>query len=110
MNVPGLQNSAGLPRLQPILPVLPALWGAIDSATGYLVNYGFRVQHQAQSGVIGLGGMGTQRGGNQAAGERPVSDWPGRDYGIRKPHQDETALSWAEVIHALRVGALKGQA
>ena len=110
MNVPGLQTSAGLPRLQPIQPVLPTLWGAIDTATGYAVNYSFRVQPAAQSSFGGMGGMGALRDRDSQTGERPVSDWPGRDYGIRKPHQDETALSWAEVIHALRVGALKGQA
>ena len=27
--------------------------------------------------------------------------WPGSDYGIRAPDPDETALSWAEVEHAL---------
>ena len=29
-------------------------------------------------------------------------DWPGREFGIRKPYPNEVALSWDEVHHALK--------
>lgn len=32
-------------------------------------------------------------------------DWPGREFGIRKPYPAETALSWCEVNHFLNKGA-----
>ena len=35
-------------------------------------------------------------------------DWPGREYGIRAPHPEETALSWAEVFVFLEIGAMNG--
>ena len=31
----------------------------------------------------------------------PGNDWPGREFGIRKPYPTETPLSWAEVKVAL---------
>ena len=31
----------------------------------------------------------------------PGNDWPGREFGIRKPYPTETPLSWAEVRVAL---------
>ena len=35
-------------------------------------------------------------------------DWPGREYGIRKPYPAETALSWPEVFVFLKNGAMNG--
>ena len=34
-------------------------------------------------------------------------DWPGSEFGIRRPYPTETALSWHEVNHFLKFGALQ---
>lgn len=34
-------------------------------------------------------------------------EWPGREFGIRKPFPTETALSWQEVKHFLNCGAMQ---
>lgn len=31
-----------------------------------------------------------------------ATDWPGREFGIRRPYPGETPLSWPEVMHAMR--------
>lgn len=36
----------------------------------------------------------------------PVTDWPGREIGVRAPMPEETPLSWGEVHAGQRAGVL----
>ena len=37
---------------------------------------------------------------------RQPANWPGRGHGVRQPHPSETPLSWAEVMHGVRLGLI----
>lgn len=51
-------------------------------------------------------GAGTGRSiSRNLKGIGSCDEWPGREYGIRKPYPSETALSWQEVKHFLNMGA-----
>lgn len=103
MNVQPMQHRAGSAELSPFLPVLHPLWGKDYSALGAAANIRVRVQHKTHGNAQGVGGLGSQRAGNQAACEGLALDWPGRTHGIRGPGIGETPLSWAEVVIAINL-------
>lgn len=73
-----------------------ALWAVPDAVPGMLHAPGaFDTPQQAARG-------------SDAGSDRQVQGctWPGRDFGIRAPLPGETAISWAEVHHAMKVGLL----
>jgi len=98
-------GSSGLPALQPNL----SLVRSSDSATrGGLAVAGKRGQGKTTRKRRNLGRIRTQRAGASAVVQGSASvcaDWPGREYGIREPHPQETALTWDEVFVFLRLGS-----
>jgi hypothetical protein len=106
MNVHRLPPSEHRAGLAHALPHLRLVRGAADSAAGQDANARSRLDCQAHQGACGLAGAWTQRTGLTLAGEgvdTARADWPGRASGIRAPEQDETPLSAAEVLHALKI-------
>jgi hypothetical protein len=106
MNVHRLPQSEHRAGLAHALPHLFVVRGAADSAAGQDANARSRLDCQAPQSVGRLAGAWAQRAGLARAGEgadTARTDWPGRASGIREPEQDETPLSAAEVLHALKI-------
>ena len=101
--LPPSQHRAGLPAA---LPHLSLVRGAADSAAGQDADSRSRLDCPAAPGAGRLDCHGTQRSRVARAGEgadTARTDWPGRAIGIRAPEASETALSAAEVLHALKI-------
>ena len=72
--------------------------GIGDSADSNEGNHG-----TAQGSSGRLDSPRAQRSGDTRTGSRTPSDWPGKNYGIRAPDQDETPISGAEAPYYHRV-------
>jgi hypothetical protein len=103
--LPTSQRKPSLPRA---LLGLHPLWSATDTKVGPIEYRRDRVSGAQNPSLGGLGAVRTFGAGNTPVGEGAVSDWPGRDCGIRRPSPQETALSGAEVRHAIRHDLLDG--
>jgi hypothetical protein len=106
MNVhrlPPIQHRAAMAHA---LPHLRLVRGTADSAAGQDADARSRLDSAAPQGAGGLGSAWAQRAGSARAGEgadTASADCPGRAFGIRAPETSETALSAAEVLHALKI-------
>lgn len=71
---------------------------------------GVAIHHhrQATQGVRMAGSASTGQGlPRDIRGVGRAYDWPGREFGIRKPYPAETPLNWHEVNHFLNKGAMQ---
>ena len=112
-----LRHSPVVPGTPDVQPGVPALRRAADSVAGSFTHSRQRVQ-TAQAGRSGpVAQAGAQRGRDTGVGQRPAghlpegcarqpANWPGRGHGVRQPHPSETPLSWAEVMHGVRLGLI----
>lgn len=110
MNVQHLRQSPRFPRLHAVLPVMSVVRGKADSTTWEDADIGVGQRAAQARDIERVDGIWASGGGFAQTGERKddavCADWPGREYGIRAPHPQEKALSWAEVHTFLRIGAL----
>ena len=108
-----LRHSPVVPGASAVQPGVPALRRAADSVIGSITHTRQRVQ-TTQAGHAGpVAQAGAQRGrdtgvGQGAAGHpaKGCANWPGRGHGVRQPNPCETPLSWAEVMHGVRLGLI----
>ena len=108
-----LRNRADIPAIPAVQPGVPALRRAADSVAGSFTHSRQRVQGSAAGSAGLVAQAGAQRGcdtgvGQGAAGHpaQGCANWPGRGHGVRQPSPTETPLSWAEVMHGVRLGLI----
>ena len=104
--LPQSQHRAGLPAALPHLSLVRSA-AAENHRTD--ADHSRAIDCPAAQGAGRLGGAWAQRSRVARAGEGADTvraDWPGRASGIRAPEQDETPLSAAEVMHALKIGLI----
>lgn len=108
-----LRNSPVVHGASNVQSGVPALRRAADSVAGSFTHSRQRVQAAPPGHVGALAETRAQRGRDSGAGERAsgraaesVGSWPGRGHGVRQPNPCETPLSWAEVMHGVRLGLI----
>lgn len=112
-----LRNSPVVPGASAVQPGMPVLRRKADSVAGSFTHSRQRVQGSAAGSAGLVAQAGAQRGcdsgvGQGAAGHpakgcaHQPTNWPGRGHGVRQPSPCETPLSWAEVMHGVRLGLI----
>jgi hypothetical protein len=108
-----LRNSPVVPGASAVQPGMPVLRRKADSVAGSFTHSRQRVQGSAAGSAGLVAQAGAQRGcdtgvGQGAAGHpaQGCANWPGRGHGVRQPDPCETPLSWAEVMHGVRLGLI----
>ena len=98
-----LPNSPTSPSLRHVHTPLHPLWRAPDPAHWSIVHTPIGDYSQAPQGAGGLDGLRAPGAGDTRPRQKRLNGpWPGAIYGVREPEPQETALSWAEVHHAVR--------
>ena len=98
-----LPNSPGFSRTPDVYADLPVLRGQADPSHWTVADTGSASHGQKARGAAGLDGARPRRAGASRSGKARINGtWPGAIFGVRKPHPNETPLSWAEVHHAVR--------
>lgn len=101
-----LQYSQVIAEVSDVQSRMHPLWGADYSVLGNPANHRIGVLGAPQGDAEGVDGLGPFGGTDTRPGQGRNGVWPGREYGVRRPHPTETALSWGEVMFAVREGIL----
>jgi hypothetical protein len=99
-----LFSSQGIAGSQVVRPCVPLVWGQVHPATSGFRAVSRSLDQAPKGRSFRLDCTWTQGGRFARMGEGAVllrAGWPGANYGVRPPDQDETPLSAAEALYLL---------